>query len=241
MIIFPAIDIYEGKVVRLYKGDYNQMTIYNENPIAVRENMKESGATALHLVDLEGARNGTTPNYDIVCKIKEKSGMFCEIGGGIRDIEAVERYLDAGLDRVMLGTAAISHPEFLAEAAKKYGDKVAVGADIRNGKIAVSGWLETTDVTVDHFFQKMQDMGISTIACTDISRDGVLGGTNYTLYQSLSEKYQVNITASGGVSNLEDIRKLAQLNIYGVIIGKAYYEGTLNLKDAIKIARGENR
>ena len=233
MIIFPAVDLYEGRAVRLFKGDYAQMTVYNENPVSVALDFKEAGAKAVHLVDLEGAKAGTTPNFDTVCRIKQESGLFCEIGGGIRSMETAEKYLSAGLDRVILGTAAVSSPEFLAEAVGKYGEKIAVGADIRDGKIAVSGWTETTSVTLDEFFSKMQKLGVSTIICTDISKDGAMRGTNRELYQRLSEKYSVRITASGGISSLEDVKHLASLNLYGAIIGKAYYTGEINLREAV--------
>ena len=233
MIIFPAVDLYEGRAVRLFKGDYAQMTVYNENPVSVALDFKAAGAKAVHLVDLEGAKAGTTPNFDTVCRIKQESGLFCEIGGGIRSMETAEKYLSAGLDRVILGTAAVSSPEFLAEAVGKYGEKIAVGADIRDGKIAVSGWTETTSVTLDEFFSKMQKLGVSTIICTDISKDGAMRGTNRELYQRLSEKYSVRITASGGISSLEDVKHLASLNLYGAIIGKAYYTGEINLREAV--------
>ena len=233
MIIFPAIDLYEGRAVRLFKGDYQQMTVYNENPAEVALDFKAAGAKAVHLVDLEGAKNGTTPNFDVICRIKRESGLFCEVGGGIRSMETVEKYLSAGLDRVILGTAAITSPEFLQEAVGRFGDKIAVGADVRDGKIAVSGWTETTGVTLDEFFSRMQKTGVSTVICTDISKDGAMKGTNRELYQKLAEKYSLQITASGGVSTIDDVRHLASLNLYGAIIGKAYYTGEINLKEAI--------
>ena len=240
MIIFPAIDLFDGKAVRLFKGDYNQMTVYNDNPVSVAADFVHAGAEAVHLVDLEGARRASTPNFETVCRIKKESGLFCEIGGGIRDMQTVTKYLSAGLDRVILGTAAISDPVFLEKAAGEYGDRIAVGADIRDGKIAVSGWVETTDVTVDQFFERMQDLGISTIICTDISKDGAMCGTNRELYRDLSRKYRMQITASGGVSTLDDIRNLAAMHLYGAIIGKAYYEGAIDLHTAVELAGGMN-
>jgi len=236
MIIFPAIDLFEGKAVRLFKGDYHQMTVYNTNPVSVAEDFVQAGAEAVHLVDLEGARSASTPNFETVCRIRRESGLFCEIGGGIRDMDTVEKYLSSGLDRVILGTAAISDPVFLEKAATEYGSQIAVGADIRDGKIAVSGWLETTNVTVDQFFERMQNLGISTIICTDISKDGALRGTNKELYSSLSRKYRMQITASGGVSTLDDIRNLSAMHLYGAIIGKAYYEGAIDLRTAVQVA-----
>ncbi|HJJ35739.1 MAG TPA: 1-(5-phosphoribosyl)-5-[(5-phosphoribosylamino)methylideneamino]imidazole-4-carboxamide isomerase [Methanocorpusculum sp.] len=235
MIIFPAIDLFEGKAVRLFKGDYNQMTVYNTDPGSVADDFVEAGAEAVHLVDLEGARSGSTPNFATVCSIKDR-GLFCEIGGGVRDMKTVEKYLSSGLDRVILGTAAISGPVFLEKAAAEYGSQIAVGADIRDGRIAVSGWMETTDVTVDQFFERMQDLGISTIICTDISKDGAMHGTNRELYRTLSQKYRMQITASGGVSSLDDIRTLSSMHLYAAIIGKAYYEGAIDLRAAIELA-----
>lgn len=233
MIIFPAIDLFGGKAVRLFKGDYQQMTVYNENPVEVVKDFVSAGALAVHLVDLEGAKDGTTPNFETVCRIKRESGLFCEIGGGIRTMETAEKYISAGLDRVILGTAAVSSPEFLHEAVKKYGEKIAVGADVRDGKIAVSGWLETTSLTLDVFLSSMQEAGVKTVICTDISKDGAMRGTNLQLYKELSQKYALNITASGGVSSLEDVKHLAALNLYGAIIGKAYYTKEIDLRAAI--------
>ncbi|HJJ38568.1 MAG TPA: 1-(5-phosphoribosyl)-5-[(5-phosphoribosylamino)methylideneamino]imidazole-4-carboxamide isomerase [Methanocorpusculum sp.] len=233
MIIFPAIDLFGGKAVRLFKGDYQQMTVYNENPVEVAKDFVSAGASAVHLVDLEGAKAGMTPNFETVCRIKKESGLFCEIGGGIRSMETADTYISAGLDRVILGTAAVSNPEFLHEAVAKYGEKIAVGADVRDGKIAVSGWLETTSVTLDAFLSSMQEAGVKTVICTDISKDGAMRGTNLQLYKELSEKYSLQITASGGVSSLEDVKRLAALNLYGAIIGKAYYTKDIDLRAAV--------
>lgn len=233
MIIFPAIDLFGGKAVRLFKGDYQQMTIYNDNPVEVAKDFVSAGASAVHLVDLEGAKEGTTPNFETVCRIKRESGLFCEVGGGIRNMETADKYISAGLDRVILGTAAVSSPEFLHEAVKKYGEKIAVGADVRDGKIAVSGWLETTSLTLDAFLSSMQEAGVKTVICTDISKDGAMRGTNLQLYKELSQKYSLNITASGGVSSLDDVKRLAALNLYGAIIGKAYYTKEIDLRAAV--------
>ena len=234
MILFPAIDIVGGKAVRLYKGDYDQMTVYSDDPSAVALDFKACGATHIHIVDLEGARDGGTPNFDTVMEIKKQSGLFCEIGGGIRNMEVVDRYLSAGVDRVILGTAAISDEAFLKEAIKKYNARVAVGADIRDGFIAVKGWLERSSVTADEFFEKMQNLGVRTIICTDISKDGAMAGTNLHLYRTLSRRYSVDITASGGVSSMADIQALQEMNLYGAIIGKAYYTGAIDLKEAVE-------
>lgn len=234
MILFPAIDIVDGKAVRLFKGDYDQMTVYSDNPAEIAFDFKDCGATAIHIVDLEGAKDGNTPNFDTVIKIKKQAGLFCEIGGGIRSMEVVEKYLDAGIDRVILGTAAVEDEDFLKAAVEKYGEKIAVGADIRDGYIAVKGWLERSQVTADEFFEKMQQIGVKTIICTDISRDGAMKGTNLDLYRTMNRRYQVNITASGGVSSMDDVLALNDMKMYGAIIGKAYYTGAIDLREAAK-------
>lgn len=237
MIILPAIDLLGRKAVRLLKGDYNQVTVYSDSPLEVAEKFKSLGATHIHMVDLDGAKYGTAPNMDIVAEVAEKTGLFIEIGGGIRSIETVKKYIDAGISRVILGTAAICDEDFLKEAVKAYGEKIAVGADVKDGKIAVKGWLEQSDVTLDEFFLKMQDLGVKNIICTDISRDGAMRGTNLELYRELSEKYSLDITASGGVSSIEDVKRLREMNLYGAIIGKAYYTGAVDLEEAIEVAR----
>lgn len=237
MIILPAIDLLGRKAVRLLKGDYNQVTVYSDSPLEVAEKFKSLGATHIHMVDLDGAKYGTAPNMDIVAEVAEKTGLFIEIGGGIRSMETVKKYIDAGISRVILGTAAICDEDFLKEAVKAYGEKIAVGADVKDGKIAVKGWLEQSDVTLDEFFLKMQDLGVKNIICTDISRDGAMRGTNLELYRELSAKYSLDITASGGVSSIEDIKRLREMNLYGAIIGKAYYTGAVDLEEAIEVAR----
>lgn len=237
MIILPAIDLLGRKAVRLLKGDYNQVTVYSDSPLEVAEKFKLLGATHIHMVDLDGAKYGTAPNMDIVAEVAEKTGLFIEIGGGIRSMETVKKYIDAGISRVILGTAAICDEDFLKEAVKAYGEKIAVGADVKDGKIAVKGWLEQSDVTLDEFFLKMQDLGVKNIICTDISRDGAMRGTNLELYRELSEKYSLDITASGGVSSIEDVKRLREMNLYGAIIGKAYYTGAVDLEEAIEVAR----
>ncbi len=238
MILFPAIDLFEGKAVRLYKGDYGQMTVYSEHPEEIARDFAACGATHIHLVDLEGARSGETPNLETVLKIRESTGLFCEIGGGIRNMEIVDRYLGAGLDRVILGTAAVADEDFLRRAVEKYGERIAAGADIRDGYVAVKGWTEQSDITLTDFFRKMEETGVRTVICTDISRDGAMRGTTREMYRMLSEQFSVRITASGGVSTLEDVRQLRAMNLYGAIIGKAYYTGDLDLKEAIaEVAR----
>ncbi len=237
MILFPAIDLYEKKAVRLYKGDYAQMTVYSDNPLSVAKDFERAGASAVHLVDLEGAKLGATPNADVVEAIVKNTGLFTEIGGGIRDLATVDKYISLGVNRVILGTAAVENPAFLKEAVAKYGDKIAVGADVRDGMIAIKGWVEKSAVTLYDFLDNLQSIGVKTVICTDISKDGAMNGTNLELYASLSQKYDLQITASGGVSTLDDVKKLAAMNLYGAIIGKAYYTGEIDLKKAIEVAK----
>lgn len=236
MIIFPAIDLYGGKAVRLYKGDYQNMTVYSENPLEVAKDFEASGATHIHMVDLEGAKDGTTPNLSIVKQIAQNTDLFVEIGGGIRDMDTVQTYLSAGVSRVILGTAAITDEAFLREAVKTYGEKIAVGADVRDGYIAIKGWLETSAWTLEDFLAKMQSIGVKTVICTDISRDGAMRGTNLELYSKLSASFGMDIVASGGVSTMTDVEELRRMNLYGAIIGKAYYTGAIDLRVAIEVA-----
>jgi len=237
MIIFPAIDLYEGRAVRLYKGDYAQMTVYSDHPEEIGKDFAACGATHAHLVDLEGARSGGTPNLETVLKIRERSGLFCEIGGGIRSMEVVDRYLGAGLDRVILGTAAVEDEAFLRRVVDRYGERIAVGADVKDGFIAVKGWTEKSAVRLMDFCRKMEGIGVRTLICTDISRDGAMRGTNREMYRELSEELGLQITASGGVSTLADIESLRKMNLYGAIIGKAYYTGDIDLKKATEVAK----
>ena len=237
MLIFPAIDLYEGKAVRLYKGDYDQMTVYSDHPEEIARDFAAKGATHVHLVDLEGARSGSTPNLETVLRLKEASGLFCEIGGGIRSMETVKTYLSAGLDRVILGTAAVEDPAFLREALEAWGEKIAVGVDVRDGFVAVKGWTENSALGFMDFCREMEKLGVQTLICTDISRDGAMRGTNREMYRQMSETLGLRITASGGVSTLEDVKSLRAMDLYGAIIGKAYYTGDIDLKEAIEVAR----
>lgn len=237
MLIYPAIDLYEGKAVRLFKGDYHQMTVYNDNPLEVARDFLRSGAACIHMVDLQGARDGTTPNLETICKIKADTGLFCQVGGGIRSMEIIDRYLSAGIDRVILGTAAVTQAGFVEEAVKQYGEKIAVGIDIRDGKVAIKGWTEVSDLDALEFCARMQSIGVKTIICTDISRDGAMQGTNHGLYRTLSERFRLQIIASGGVSTLEDVKQLAALQLHGAIVGRAYYNGDIRLPEAIEVAR----
>ena len=237
MILFPAIDLFEGKAVRLYKGDYAQMTVYSEHPEDIALDFAAKGATHAHLVDLEGAKSGTTPNLDTVLRIKEAAGLFCEIGGGIRSMDTVKTYLNAGLDRVILGTAAVEDPVFLRKAVDAYGERIAVGVDVRDGCVAIKGWMEKSALQFMDFCREMEQLGVKTLICTDISRDGAMRGTNREMYRELSESLGLQITASGGVSTLEDVESLRRMNLYGAIIGKAYYTGDIDLKKAIEVSR----
>jgi len=237
MNIFPAIDLYGGKAVRLYKGDYTQMTVYNDNPVFVAEDFKKCGATYIHLVDLEGAKTGIPANADVISKICDTFGGFVEVGGGIRNMDTVKKYIDAGVDRVILGTAAVTDRKFLNEAVSVYGSKIAVGVDLKDGYVAIKGWTEVSEITAKDFFKQMQDIGVTAIICTDISKDGAMEGTNRRLYKELSAEFDVDLIASGGVSSIEDVKALANMGIYGAIIGKAYYTGAIDLAKAVEVAK----
>ena len=234
MVIYPAIDLYEGKAVRLYKGDYAQMTVYNENPAAVALDFRRCGADHIHLVDLAGAKSGKPENLDTIAAIMAAFGGFVEVGGGIRDMDTVDKYISIGVNRVILGTAAVKDPAFLRNALQKYGDKIAVGVDIKDGCVAIKGWTEKSDLTADDFMARMTALGVATVICTDISRDGAMQGTNRELYKDLSSKYPIALIASGGVSDMEDIRALNAMGIHGAIVGKAYYIGAIDLKSAVE-------
>lgn len=234
MYLYPAIDLYDGKAVRLYKGDYAQMTVYSENPVEVALAFKAAGAKYMHLVDLQGAKTGKPENAETIKKLIAAFGGFVEVGGGIRNMDTVESYLALGVDRVILGTAAVKDPAFLEEGLKKYGEKVAVGVDLKDGYVAIHGWTEKSDLTAEAFFDKMEQLGVKAIICTDISRDGAMQGTNRQLYKQLSEKYSMDIIASGGVSSMEDVKALKAMNIHGAIVGKAYYTGAIDLKEAVE-------
>ena len=237
MILLPAIDLYDKKAVRLYKGDYNKMTVYSDNPIEIARDFESCGATHIHMVDLEGAKDGTTPNLSVVKQVCDETSLFVEIGGGIRNMQTVDTYLSSGVSRVILGTAAITDEAFLCEAVKKYGEKIAVGADVRDGYIAIKGWLETSAVSLDEFLCRMEEIGVKNVICTDISKDGAMSGTNLAMYSDLSKKYCLDITASGGVSSMLDIVSLKAMGMYGAIVGKAYYTGDIDLSIAIEVAQ----
>ena len=234
MVLFPAIDILSGKAVRLYKGDYNAVTVYSERPWEFAEDFVDKGCSAIHIVDLDGAKSGETVNIDTVKRIAAVKGLYSEIGGGIRNMETVSRYLEAGVDRVILGTAALKDPSFLKNALREYGDRIAVGVDLKDGKVAVKGWLETSNKDGIEFLKELEDLGVEGVIVTDISRDGAMKGTNLDLYGRIKEEVSLKVTASGGVSTIEDIVALKSMSLYGAIIGKAYYTGAIKLKEALE-------
>ena len=236
MNLFPAIDRYHGQAVRLFKGDYDRMTVYDPDPLNTALAFEAAGAGYLHMVDLEGARDGGTPNADTIRRIVKGTGLFVELGGGIRSMDVIDRYLSLGVRRVILGTAAITGGDLVERAVAKYGDAIAVGADVRDGLIAIKGWTEQSDMTLDRFMERFQRIGVRTVICTDISRDGAMRGANRAMYAAMQRAYDMDIIASGGVSTLEDIRALADMGLYGAIIGKAYYTGAIDLKEAIREA-----
>ena len=237
MKIYPAIDLFEGKAVRLFKGEYQQMTVYNENPVAVALDFQAAGAECIHLVDLEGAKFGTTSNLPVIENIVKATNLFVEVGGGIRTMETVDTYLSLGVDRVILGTAAVTDRAFLEAALQKYGEKIAVGVDLKDGYVAIKGWTEKSQWTAEAFFCDLEKLGVSTVICTDISRDGAMQGTNRQLYKELSAKYNIQLIASGGVSSLEDVKALNAMDLHGAIIGKAYYTGAIKLPEALEVCR----
>ena len=232
MNIIPAIDLIGGKAVRLVKGDYARVTVYSDTPVAVAKQFEAAGAEYLHLVDLDGAKDGTTANFETIKNIVDNTNLSVDVGGGIRDIGRVEKYVRIGVDRVIIGTAAVTDPDFLEEAVKRFGDKIVVGVDIKDGYVAIKGWTETSQITCFDFCRKLEDMGVKTVVCTDIAKDGMMSGTNLELYREMSEKFALNIIASGGVSSLEDVRALSNMNIFG----KALYTGDVELTKAIEIA-----
>ena len=238
MNIFPAIDIIDGKAVRLERGDYAKMTVYSDSPVDVAKSFEAVGAKYLHVVDLEGAKDGTTPNLDVIVKIISETSLKVEVGGGIRSHEVLDAYINAGVFRVILGTAAVSNPEFLEEALAKYGDKIAVGVDLADGMVAIKGWREVSSISCMDFFARLEALGVKTVICTDISKDGLLGGTNVELYRELSAKFSIDIIASGGVTSVDDVRKLKEMDLYGAILGKAIYAKRIDLGEALAVARG---
>ncbi len=237
MKIFPAIDLYDGKVVRLYKGRYDEMTVYSVNPLEIAKKFEEAGAEYIHIVDLEGAKGGLVHALDTVKSIIQNTSLKVEIGGGIRTEETVRRYVDLGVDKVILGTVAVTDEEFLSEMSFRYRDRIAVGVDLKDGYVAIKGWTEKSQMTADEMLTLLSTHSISRVICTDISRDGAMKGTNLQLYKQISDVYSLNVVASGGVSSLDDIEALNNIGLYGAIIGKAYYTGAIDLKEAIRISK----
>lgn len=238
MNIFPAIDLKDGKVVRLLKGDYGKMTVYGDDALCVAKDFENQGASYLHTVDLDGAKDGGTPNFEIVKSIAKNTSLKVEIGGGVRSEETIKRYLDAGVFRVILGTAAIKNPDFTEKMIKKYGDKIAVGVDVKNGFAATHGWTKVSDTSLTEICKNLENIGVSTIICTDISKDGAMQGTNLELYKNLSKNFKMDIVASGGITSIDDVLKLSKMNLYGAILGKSLYTGSINLKEAIERVKG---
>ena len=237
MNIFPAIDLIDGCAVRLYKGDYSKKTVYSDNPVDVARSFARAGAEYIHIVDLDGAKDGSNANLSVIADIVKESGLKAEVGGGIRSLDSIEKYLNLGVMRVILGTAAVKDPAFLETAVRTYGDRVAVGVDIKDGKVAVKGWLETSSKDGLEFLRELEDMGVGAAIVTDISRDGAMRGANLELYRTIAGCCSMDITASGGVSTLDDVRALRETGVYGAIIGKAYYTGAVRLEDALEVCR----
>lgn len=240
MKIFPAIDMIDGSAVRLLQGDYDKKTVYNDSPVSVAGDFADAGAKYLHLVDLDGAKDGTLSNFDTVEKICRTVDMYVEIGGGIRDEERIRAYLDAGADRVILGTIAVKDRDFLERMAGKYGERIAVGVDARDGKAAVSGWKETTDIDAFEFCRYLAGIGVGQVIYTDISRDGAMKGTNMEAYRRLAEIGGLSVTASGGISSIEEIKELSEI-VDAAILGKALYTGVLDLAQCIRLAGDQTR
>lgn len=237
MNIFPAIDLINGQVVRLLKGDYDRVTVYGNDPVSVAKDFEASGAEYIHIVDLDAAKDGKVHNFDIIKAICDETNLKVEIGGGVRSEEVIKQYISAGVFRVILGTIAIKNPDFTKEMIKKYKEKIAIGVDISNGMVAIHGWTEVSAISCDELFSDLQKAGADCVICTDISKDGAMQGTNLELYRDLSKKYSINIVASGGVSSMDDVKALKEMNLYGAILGKALYTDAINLTEAIEVAK----
>ena len=237
MEIFPAIDLKNGEVVRLTQGDYNEVKVYFKDPIEVLEYFSKNNSKNLHIVDLDGASSGKIENFNTIKNLVENSNLFIQVGGGIRDEERIKKYLDLGVSRVILGTAAIEKFDFLEKMVSKYRDKIAFSIDAKNQKIAVNGWTEVKNIDSIDFCKKLSDIGVKTIIYTDISKDGKLEGTNLDVYEKLSKIVSSDIIASGGITYEEEIHTLKSLGIYGLIVGKALYEGKLDWKRVLNISK----
>ena len=234
MQLYPAIDMKNGRCVRLCQGKFKNITVYSEHPEEIAALWQEKKATFLHLVDLDGALAGRSVNEETIKKIGSSVNIPVEIGGGIRSLDTIARYLDAGVERVILGTQAVTDPEFLEAAVRRFGAQAAVGVDLKDGAIAIRGWKETAPEPAEQFFARLCALGVRTVICTDVSRDGMLGGTNVALYQGLSRQFDLDLIASGGVSSIEDLQQLKEIGLYGAILGKALYTGALELRRALR-------
>ncbi len=235
MLVIPAIDLQNGEAVRLYKGDYNQKTVYSSSPEVIAKGFEDMGAKYLHVVDLDGAKVGNTTNLETIKRMRSALTIPMQLGGGIRNIETVELYLnEVGINRVILGTAAIENPEFLKECIKVYGpERIVVGVDVKNGYVATAGWLNTTEVHYLDFLKELEAIGVTYIVCTDISKDGTLTGPSFDLYEDIHKNSKINFVVSGGVKDAEDVYKANELDYYACIVGKAYYEGKIELKEVL--------
>lgn len=237
MKIFPAIDLRGGRVVRLTGGDYSRMTTYFDDPAKVARSFRDEGASFLHVVDLDGARNGIPVSTEVIKELAATDGLFVQVGGGIRTEDRIREYLSFGVDRVILGSAAVNNFPWLSEMVSKFAERIAVGVDVRDGYVAVSGWEKITGYDALSFCHKLEEIGVETIIYTDISKDGMLLGTNLDIYRTLSEKTGLKIIASGGISFESEIISLRDMGLYGAIVGKAIYEGALSLRQVISLAR----
>lgn len=237
MIILPAIDLKGGKCVRLYKGDFNRLEIVANSAVDTAEYFKKCGAEYIHMVDLDGALKGKGVNIDLVSKVIEEVKVPIELGGGIRDIETIDYLIQKGISRVILGTAALNNPKLVKESVNKYGEKIAVGIDAKNGYVAVDGWLNISKVDYVDFAKEMEAIGVKNIIFTDISRDGTLTGPNINALEKLKENVSCDITASGGIKSIDDVKKIKEMNLYGVIIGKAIYSKTIDLKEVVTLSK----
>ena len=234
MQIFPAIDLRGGQVVRLYQGDYDQETVYGADPAAQTRAFLEAGARYLHVVDLDGARDGTMANFDSIAAIAKQGGLYIEVGGGVRTEERIRQYLDLGVSRCILGTVAVKDFGFTVRMVQAYGDQIAVGVDARDGYVAVNGWKELSKERGVDFCRRLRDAGVRTVIYTDISRDGAGRGTNLELYEELVQIEGLDVTASGGVGTLEELRRLEEMGIRAAILGKALYDGRLDLRTVVE-------
>ncbi len=234
MYIFPAIDLFDSKAVRLLKGDYEKMTVYSDNPVDIVRDFEKNGISHMHMVDLEGAKSGDNKNFKMIARIRESSALFMQLGGGIRSMEQAEKYLDLGINRIILGTAAIEDEGLLERLVDKYQERIAVGVDVKDGIVKTHGWRKSTGIHLKDFCEKLNALNIKTIIATDISKDGAMKGTNIALYENLKQLTDADLVASGGIHSIEELKKIYDLDLYGAIIGRAYYTGDIKLSEAVK-------